>query len=912
MQWITKGFEDFSKGTFENGGQNLYVSRKGVLQRIFHYDINLDGYPDLLFANSQSMYERAPVYVYEQLPNAAERYELPTNGAYAARFADLHGTGFQDLIIACQNDGQHSDIASIIYFGSEKGLTEKYKMELPAPNATDIAVGDFNGDGKKEIMFVCHNKLRMFYQKGRGFGPAHLIDYDIPAAYIASADFDGDGIADLAVKDPEGRVYIYFGTENGLDTQQPVELEGVFGQKLDQGKGSTAGFNSAATQWRPAFIHINGVQYLYVMQDEHCVLYTCSKARQLKKAMVLHCPNAVGVAAADLNGDGYEELAIAVYKDRDEAADCRLYIGGAQGINPEQYEQIPVVGAVAVVSAFLDGNKIIFSRIGESVEKEVPCPVFDLDESGKVRLVTTVMGGDCSSVAVGKPDGSSKNDTVVMCNHMLNRGEGHEKLCIYLGGEDGYTPERKVEFYGHSAVEGQMIDIRDVGVPDVLVANCYEDAYFRDHGCYIYENDGTGNLQDDRKSLLPTVRCHGFGVGDFRKSGYLDIATGGVWNREIVIFHGSENGYSADNCTRILLGEQTPEYKPTGYLKNKGWQFAPGGDTIDSIIEYGNVRWLFAADFNGDGWLDLFVSQITGPSCMILWGGPDGFSAERMTQLQADGVASANVADLDGDGYPELILAQHQSTKKKAPQESYVTVYWGGPEGYREDRKMQLPTSCSNSVTVGDFSGKGKLDIYATAYRTNRCRDVLSHIYENDGQGNFSIKNVKYLFNHSGSACVAGDFNGDGYTDLAVACHKEYGNHESHSFVFWGGPDGLSDDRKTVLPTTGPHGMCTVDPGNVVDRGPKEHYTSEAKELPAGAIVKRITWEGECTSTSWVEVEMRCAKDEKTLENTPWKPVESGAEISELGLSGVIQYRLSLCANCSCGTPRITAVEVEY
>ena len=113
-----------------------------------------------------------------------------------------------------------------------------------------------------------------------------------------------------------------------------------------------------------------------------------------------------------------EELAIAVYKDRVEAADCRLYMGSAQGINPEQYEQIPVVGAVTVVSAFLNGNKMIFSRIGESVEKEVPCPVFDLDETGKVRLVTTIMGGDCSSVAVGKPDGNSKNDTVVMCNHM--------------------------------------------------------------------------------------------------------------------------------------------------------------------------------------------------------------------------------------------------------------------------------------------------------------------------------------------------------------------------------------------------------------------------------------------------------------------------------------------------------------
>ena len=34
--WKKSGFNDFSKGTFGNGGQNLYVSANGVLQ----YDTN--------------------------------------------------------------------------------------------------------------------------------------------------------------------------------------------------------------------------------------------------------------------------------------------------------------------------------------------------------------------------------------------------------------------------------------------------------------------------------------------------------------------------------------------------------------------------------------------------------------------------------------------------------------------------------------------------------------------------------------------------------------------------------------------------------------------------------------------------------------------------------------------------------
>ena len=100
MEWITEGFDDFSRGTMGNGGQNIYVSRKGVLQRIFQYDLNMDGHPDLIFASSQSMYERPPVHVYTDLPNSREVISLPSGGTYDGIFEDLNGDGFDDLVIA--------------------------------------------------------------------------------------------------------------------------------------------------------------------------------------------------------------------------------------------------------------------------------------------------------------------------------------------------------------------------------------------------------------------------------------------------------------------------------------------------------------------------------------------------------------------------------------------------------------------------------------------------------------------------------------------------------------------------------------------------------------------------------------------------------------------------------------------
>ena len=62
-EWVTEGFEAFRAGTFGAGGQNLYVSRAGVLQRIHQFDVDGDGHLDLLFCNSQDHWERPPAYV---------------------------------------------------------------------------------------------------------------------------------------------------------------------------------------------------------------------------------------------------------------------------------------------------------------------------------------------------------------------------------------------------------------------------------------------------------------------------------------------------------------------------------------------------------------------------------------------------------------------------------------------------------------------------------------------------------------------------------------------------------------------------------------------------------------------------------------------------------------------------------
>jgi uncharacterized membrane protein len=132
---------------------------------------------------------------------------------------------------------------------------------------------------------------------------------------------------------------------------------------------------------------------------------------------------------------------------------------------------------------------------------------------------------------------------------------------------------------------------------------------------------------------------------------------------------------------------------------------------------------------------------------------------------------SVAIADVNGDGKPDLIIANEEQSKND-PQGSISVMLGKGNGTFHAAVNYSSGGQTAHSIAVADVNGDGKLDlVVANGCLGTNCSTGGVGVLLGKGDGTFK-KAVTYSSGAAsvfGSHLAVGDLNGDGKLDIAVA-----------------------------------------------------------------------------------------------------------------------------------------------
>jgi hypothetical protein len=551
--------------------------------------------------------------------------------------ADFDGNAVPDFAVANWMDGSVS-----VMLGDGLGGFDETPDIAAADYPSSIAAGDFNADGNADLVVadLREDALILLLGDGEGgFAHGDLIPTGSDPQFVVAGDFDFDGDEDLAV------------ANSGDDTVSAL---------LSDGNG---GFSVAATIPVGTF------------------------------------PNFVAVA--DLDGDGVPDLAVS----NSHSDSVSILLGnGSGGFEPAEAifvgeERFPT--AVAVDDFDLDGKADLAVAHGahDSLsfwfgdgtgsfgrEQEIPdddpelwkAPVWiatgDFDADGDPDLAVANLNGDTITVLRGDALALQADAPGFAVTAEIALPEGPRSLTV-----DDFSADGALDL----AVVLAGIDM-----------------------VTILPGDGFGGFLPVEeiadiplRLLVANVRPASVAAADFDGDGDADVAVASVVANSVMLVRRHEDGYfDVENMTAV------------------------------EVITPSSVA---ADDFNGDGKLDLAVTEVLQDSVRILLGdGEGGLLPGQESSTGVDPVAIA-AADFDLDGDVDLAVA---NSNRQLPVGS-VTVLLNDGSGGFPDADTRSVTAGSNpfSVTTADFDGDGVPDLAVA----NTNSDHVS-IHRGDGNGNFA------------------------------------------------------------------------------------------------------------------------------------------------------------------------------
>ncbi|MEV7843799.1 FG-GAP and VCBS repeat-containing protein [Streptomyces cyaneofuscatus] len=271
-----------------------------------------------------------------------------------------------------------------------------------------------------------------------------------------------------------------------------------------------------------------------------------------------------------------------------------------------------------------------------------------------------------------------------------------------------------------------------------------------------------------------------------------------------------------------------------------------------------------SGDFNGDGYRDLAVAAPLGKAgnkakagyVAVVYGAKNGLDKSKRTIISQANTAipgtpesgdyfsdRLTTGDLDGDGYTDLVVGVHSERIGKTDSYGVVTVVWGSAKGLTKGVDLAAPLpkyryELGWGLAAGDFDGDGRTDL-ATLSNSMPQLNIFKGPISRGGNaaGLVGVDTITQT-GISADRIVAGNVNGDGATDLLVMGQDEKSSaNATRSVLYKGGKAGLKPAGKlaggydAVIADVNKDGYGDIVTGNFMEK-----LAYEPNGGPGGAV----------------------------------------------------------------------------
>lgn len=423
------------------------------------------------------------------------------------------------------------------------------------------------------------------------------------------------------------------------------------------------------------------------------------------------------------------------------------------------------------------------------------------------------------AVAVGDVTGDGRDDAVVTTLSM-NGGGGNNpfdyQVFVYPQSASGQIEEpRKYSSQGTTGFSGLALgDMNNDGVKDIVTGH--------DLGITILLSDACGDFQG---------RMHPAPVAALRVA-LLDIDQDG--NLDVV-------GSSWDQGATILYGDGAGGIRARTHLDHAG----------------GSYLSVQAGDVTGDGLPDLITAS--GALLVFANNGAGGFAAPvsylmpAIEGIQRDWFAwGMTIGDFNGDGRNDVAVSQAKQGY------GWIWTFIQNPAGTLERTQYLSTQNSPQAMVAADLDRDGRQDLVALHGGWN----TITHFIQGGGMldaGHRTGGTGAMTSHYFDGSVDAGDLNGDGCTDIAIA--DKGGSH---------GPPALA-----VYPGTGCRSAMPVRKAAATPKVcPVRRSASDFNRDGASDVVWRNTRSG--ANTIWLSANSDSQQAMTTVTSPAWRLVGKG------------------------------------